>query len=134
MSSSVETRVDKTRLLYVDDEVDILRIVQKGLSNYGFSVDIVVDPLDVIGLDLSQYGMVVIDLRMPKMNGFELYDKIKSKIDLAKTKVCFFTAFTGYLHEYNQKFPKWDGCCFMTKPMSVKILANKLRELLNDDE
>jgi hypothetical protein len=71
---------------------------------------------------------------MPKINGFELYDKIKSKIDPAKTKVCFFTAFTSYLDEYNQKFPKWDSCCFMTKPMSVKILANKLRELLNDDE
>jgi len=128
--SELVTDKKLTRLLYVDDELDILRIVQKGLVGYGFSVDIAINPQDVLSLDLSQYDMIVLDLRMPKLDGFQLYDKIKSKINSAKTKVCFFTAFTSYQQEYNRKFPNWNGCCFMVKPMSVKILANNLRELL----
>jgi DNA-binding response OmpR family regulator len=68
---------------------------------------------------------------MPKINGFQLYDMIKTRINPSKIKVCFFTAYTSYLAEYNQRFPKWNGCYCMTKPMPVKELAERLRELLD---
>jgi len=131
-ASASLSKTTKIRLLYVDDEVDILHIVQKGLFNHGFAVDICANPEDVLRLNLSQYEMIVLDLRMPKLSGFELYEKIKSKIDPAKTKVCFFTAYTSYLDEYNRKFPNWKGCHFMTKPMSTKILAEKLHALMRE--
>jgi two-component system catabolic regulation response regulator CreB/two-component system response regulator ChvI len=120
-----------TRLLYVDDELDILNIVQKGLALYGFSVDISSDPREVLAKDdLSQYDLIVLDLRMPKMSGFDLYEELKPRIDRSKTKICFFTAFTSYLDEYHRRFPQWNGGCFMTKPVSMKLMAEKLRMLL----
>lgn len=119
-----------TRLLYVDDELDILNIVQQGLTRYGFSVDVAASVEEATEKDLSAYDLILLDLRMPKINGFQLYEMMKDKIDPSKTKVAFFTAFTSYLAEYNQKYPKWTGCCFMTKPMSTKDLASKLRDLL----
>lgn len=118
------------RLLYVDDEADTLQIVQKGLALYGFSVDIATNPEDVTLLDLNQYEMIVLDLRMPKINGFQLYELIKDKIEPIKTKVCFFTAYSAFREDYQKKFPDWNGC-FVIKPMSSKALASKLRELLN---
>lgn len=131
MSTAVTTGRKLTRLLYVDDEIDILNVVKKGLKNYGFSVDVAASAEQALAMDLRGYGMIVIDIRMPRMDGFQFYDAIKSRVDAAKTKVCFFTAFTSYQEEYQRRFPAWNGCCFITKPMSVRLLAEKLRELLD---
>lgn len=123
-------------MLFVDDEDDILRVVKKGLEKEGFYVDIAASAEEATTLleDIGKYDIVVIDIRMPKMNGFQLYDTIKSKIDDdKKIKVCFFTAFTNYFEEYQRRFPKWDGCCFLIKPMSVKLFAAKLRELISEE-
>ena len=128
MSTTAE--VKKTRLLYVDDEVDILHVVKRGLENEGFNVDVSASAEDAIRQDFSKYDIIVIDIRMPKINGFQFYEAIKNRIDVTKTKVCFFTAYATYEEEYQRRFPAWNGCCFMIKPMSVKIFAGKLRELL----
>ena len=128
--STVITGGKMTRLLYVDDELDILLVVKKGLENYGFSVDVATSAEVALLMDLPSYDMIIIDIRMPKINGFQFYDAIKNRINSGKTKVCFFTAFTTYQEEYQRRFPTWNGCYFITKPMSVKVLAEKLRELL----
>ncbi len=131
MSAAVTTGRKLARLLYVDDEVDILNVV-KVSKNHGFSVDVATSAEQALAMDLRSYDMIVIDIRMPRMDGFQFYDAIKSKVDdAAKTKVCFFTAFTSYPEEYQRRFPTWNGCCFITKPMSVRLLAEKLRELLD---
>jgi DNA-binding response OmpR family regulator len=120
------------RLLYVDDEPDILNVVQKGLQRHGFSVDIVSNPEEILAMkDLSEYDMIVLDLRMPNIDGFMLYSMIKDRISSSKTKMCFFTAFTSYLDTYNQMFPTWSGPCFLTKPMSIRQLADNLHKLLS---
>lgn len=121
----------KTKALFI---LGSIWIVQKGVALYGFSVDIVANPQEVLSMDISCYDMVILDIRMPQIDGFQLYETIKDKIRAKKTKVCFFTAFTGYQEMYNQKFPKWNGCCFMTKPMSTKILAERLHELLSKED
>src|SRR6187397_3039143 len=50
------------------------------------------------------YDLLVIDIKMPKMNGFELYKEIR-KID-DNVKVCFLTAFEIHYNEYRRTFPK----------------------------
>jgi CheY-like chemotaxis protein len=75
------------KLLIVDDELDITRILKKGLELLGaYSVDTFNDPLEALSnFDAGTYDMVILDIRMPKMNGFELCRKITQKD--AKTKV-----------------------------------------------
>ncbi len=82
----------KRRILVVDDESDITFTLKKGLENSGlFEVDVSNDPLEVLSnFKPGYYDFLLIDIRMPKIGGYELYDKIRD-ID-SKVKSCFITA------------------------------------------
>lgn len=77
-----------TKILIVDDDTDITLAFKKGLENDGFKVDVFNDPVEALSnFEASKYDLLLLDIRMPKMNGFELYkemDKIDNDI-----KVCF---------------------------------------------
>ena len=125
---------NKTRLLYVDDETDILHIVKKGLEMEGFEVDTARNAEEALQRDVSQYDMLVIDIRMPVMDGFQLYNMVRHKINPARTRVCFFTAFQTHLEEYSRRFPKWNGACFIVKPVTIRGFASQLRKILGSDK
>lgn len=81
-------------LLVVDDEPDITLAFSMGLEDSGFIVDAFNDPLSALESfkeEKKSYALALLDIKMPKMNGFELYKEIR-KID-DKVKVCFVTAF-----------------------------------------
>ena len=81
-------------LLVVDDEPDITLAFSMGLEDNGFTVDAFNDPLSALESfkeEKKSYALALLDVNMPKMNGFELYNEIR-KID-DKVKVCFVTAF-----------------------------------------
>jgi DNA-binding NtrC family response regulator len=82
----------KRRILAVDDDSDITLTVKVGLEDSGlFEVDTFNDPeLALSSFRPGLYDLVLVDMRMPKMFGHELYDKMK-KID-GKLKECFMTA------------------------------------------
>jgi CheY-like chemotaxis protein len=86
----------KTRILLVDDEHDITFGLRIGLENNGFVVDAFNDPQEALSnFKAGLYDLSLIDVKMPKMNGFELYRELE-KID-NKAKVCFITAFNSAL-------------------------------------
>jgi two-component system, OmpR family, response regulator ChvI len=82
-------------ILLVDDEPDITLGFSIGLEDAGFLVDAFNDPLLALQSfkqkHSSHYALVLIDIKMPKMNGFELYREIRKVND--KVRVCFVTAF-----------------------------------------
>ena len=87
------------RILVVDDEIDITTVYTVALQDNGFKVDAFNDPLQALSdFKSGIYSLVLIDYKMPKMNGFELYQEIR-KVD-TKVKVCFITAFDVYHEEY----------------------------------
>src|ERR687886_1499179 len=79
------------KILIVDDEPDITSSFDMILQMNGFEVDTYNDPLLALSnFKPNSYGLALLDIRMPKMNGFELYKKIK---DIDKNvEVCFITA------------------------------------------
>jgi DNA-binding response OmpR family regulator len=84
----------KRILLVVDDEPDITFAFSMGLEDNGFVVDAFNDPLLALEAFKEQkksYALALIDIKMPKMNGFELYKEIRKVND--KVTVCFATAF-----------------------------------------
>ena len=83
----------KRILLVVDDEPDITLAFSMGLEDSGFEVDAFNDPLLALEAfkEKKSYDLALIDVKMPKMNGFELYKEIRRVND--KVKVCFATAF-----------------------------------------
>ena len=89
----------KRKVLVVDDELDTAQTLRLILESSGFRVDIFTDPKEALGTFIpAYYDLAVIDVRMPGMNGFELYSDIKS-LDY-KINVLFLTALTD-LHDYD---------------------------------
>jgi DNA-binding response OmpR family regulator len=77
------------RVLLVDDELDIVYLVKVGLERNGFEVDSYVDPILALhNFKRGTYQLLILDIKMPKMNGLDFLDKIKKEDD--EIKVCFF--------------------------------------------
>ena len=77
----------KKRILLVDDEHDITVGLRIGLENNGFVVDAFNDPQEALSnFKAGLYDLLLIDVKMPKMNGFELYQDME-KIDINSRKL-----------------------------------------------
>ncbi|MFY9799211.1 MAG: response regulator [Candidatus Nitrosopolaris sp.] len=119
-----------TKILIVDDDTDITLAFKKGLENDGFKVDVFNDPVEALSnFEASKYDLLLLDIRMPKMNGFELYkemDKIDNDI-----KVCFITAFEVYYEALREVFPSLEVECFIRKPIEIGSLVKRIKNELN---
>jgi DNA-binding response OmpR family regulator len=117
----------KKRILIVDDDIDILTTYKKGLEDNGlFEVDAFADPEEALSnFKTGFYDCLIIDIRLPKMDGFELYDKMK-EID-NKVKVCFVTAYEVNYQALREVFPSPDLECFIQKPIEINELVVRIR-------
>jgi two-component system, OmpR family, response regulator ChvI len=116
----------KKRILLVDDEQDITFALSTGLEDKGFAVDAVNDPQEALSnFKAGLYDLLLIDVKMPKMNGFELYQEIE-KID-NKAKVCFITAFEVYYKSLRELFPTTKVDCYIKKPITTDDLVQRIK-------
>jgi len=116
------------RVLIVDDEPDLTSAMKIGLSDYDFYVDVANDPTVVLKNYVpGSYDLLILDIKMPKMNGFELYKQIH-KMD-GKVKVCYLTAFEVYYEEFKKAFPDIDITHFIRKPISMSDLVLQIKRL-----
>ena len=119
----------KGRILLVDDERDINTVVKKGLERVGYKVRAFNNPLDALSkFEAGSYDVALLDIRMPSMNGFELYKKLR-EID-SKIKVCFITAFEMYEEEFKKLFPSYEVRCFIKKPIGLTDLIVEIEKIL----
>ena len=119
----------KNRILVVDDEEDITLSLKVGLEDNGFEVDTYNDPIQVLSNFKScLYDLLLLDIKMPQMSGFELYKKMQ-QID-QKVRICFITAFELYYDDFKRIFPKINIKCFVRKPVSIDELSNIIKEEL----
>ncbi len=117
------------RILIVDDDPDITVTFKQGLETHGFQADVLNDPVKALdNFEASKYDLLLIDVRMPKMNGFELYKEME-KIDAVK--VCFITAFEVYYEALKEVFPNMEVECFIRKPIEIADLVKKINEELD---
>jgi response regulator RpfG family c-di-GMP phosphodiesterase len=126
-------RNSPVRIMLVDDEKDILSTVKRGLeSNNAFTVDTFSSGESALQALESHpenyYDLVITDIRMPKMNGFELYRRIKEKNH--SMKIAFITAFEINKEEFNKVMPSVNVIDFISKPLSVSSLITKLKSML----
>jgi DNA-binding response OmpR family regulator len=114
-------------VLIVDDEPDVKLALKIALEENGFEVDAFDDP--VIALDNFRkgvYDLLILDIKMPKMHGFELYREIR-KID-SQVKICFLTAGEMYYGAYADIFNENQ---FIRKPIENKELVNRVNEIID---
>jgi two-component system, OmpR family, response regulator ChvI len=117
----------KKRLLIVDDDVDITNSFSLALEDSGlFLVDTYNDPLVALSnYRPNSYDLLLLDIKMPEMNGFELYEQIK-KLD-NKAKACFISA--NDVPALGEQFPSLEKDCLIPKNIIQKpIEVSKLIE------
>lgn len=119
--------------MVVDDEKDILSILKSGLeSKGGFVVDTFSNGEAALQAILSKasgfYDLVLTDIRMPKMNGFELYRRIRDKN--ASIPIAFITAFEINEDEFSKVMPSIKVRDFIKKPIRIPDLIEKLNAIL----
>jgi DNA-binding response OmpR family regulator len=121
------------RILLVDDEPDITYTLEIVLEDNGFMVDSYTDPtLALSNFKPGLYDLLLLDIRMPKMNGFDLYQKMK-EID-SNVKICFLTASELFYEKYRKisAYPRVDKEKFIQKPLRTEELIRRLNEILLD--
>jgi DNA-binding response OmpR family regulator len=118
------------RIMIVEDDQDIAQTFAITLQDNGFAVDVFNDPLYALSnYKAGNYDLLLLDIRMPGMNGFELYEKIKHIDD--KAQVCFITARVDAIDEFRRLFPSLQEMdCFVRKPVDmdnlVKIVKSRV--------
>lgn len=111
-------------ILLLDDESDIATVLKQCLEKLDFQVSEFTDPLVALEhfqIDSKEYGLVISDLRMPAMNGYEFVKKVK-KIK-PEVKVFLMTAFEIDEAEFSKLLKSVKIDEFIQKPISFKDLA-----------
>ena len=72
---------------------------------------------------------MLIDIKMPKMNGFELYQNLRNMGNIPK--ICFITAFEEFNQEFKELFPNLkEKRCFLGKPIELQSLTRAVKSEL----
>jgi DNA-binding response OmpR family regulator len=121
----------RTRILIIDDESDITLAFRKALRDKGFEeLETVNDPILALkNFKAGSYDLLIIDIVMPEIDGFSLYEEIR-KID-NKVKVCFITAFEMNYQALRAVLPAAtttdDIGCFIRKPVDMDDLVKRIK-------
>lgn len=120
------------KILIVDDEPDVCTVLKKVLEHYGFNADSYDDPILALeNFKAGVYELLLLDIKMPEMDGFLLYQEMK-KID-NKIKVCFLTASEMYHEKFREKegFAALDKDLFLRKPIKNEELIKEIDRMIN---
>ncbi|MGC2572026.1 MAG: response regulator [Candidatus Nitrosopolaris sp.] len=129
--TTVQLEIGK-RILVVDDEPDVCFVLEMFLDENGFVVDSYQDPLLALKrFKADLYNLVMLDIRMPELNGFALYEEIR-RLD-KKVKVCFLTAGEMYYGVYSDIFSSLPANHFIKKPIDNEELMKRINEIIVDE-
>jgi CheY-like chemotaxis protein len=119
-------------ILVVDDEYDINLTLECILNQSGFKVYSFTDPLIALeSVRPGLYDLAILDVKMPVMNGFGLYNEIRKVDD--KIKVCFLTAATDVYYELFRKeaFAHFEENFIIRKPIENELLLEKIGSIMD---
>jgi CheY-like chemotaxis protein len=137
--------ISKYRVMVVDDNKDILRTLKLGLEDSGFLIEAYSEPLTVLSIFKTIYGnrdespnhmpydLLLIDVKMPELNGVELTKEIRklaTDANATPPPICFITAFDEYYEILKDLFPKNKhdtDICLIHKPIEIENLTTRLK-------
>jgi len=128
----VDNSEKRYRILLVDDEPAITQTFELGLTEFGFQVDSFNNPLSALAsYKPGKYDLLLFDIRMPIMSGFELYKEIRKSDE--RVKICFITAYEIDNNDFTKSFPTMTLRHFIKKPITLDKLAIELKKKISED-
>ena len=117
--------------MIVDDEPDVNAVLKKVLKQNGFDADAYDDPILALeNFKTCSYDLLLLDIIMPGMDGFHLYQEIK-KVD-NNVKVCFLTASEMYYERFRkEEFCGLDRDLFIRKPIENEDLVKQINKIVD---
>ncbi len=122
----------KTKILLVDDEKDIVEFLQYNLSQEGFTVITANDGLEALEKVSKKPDLIILDVMMPKMDGYETCRRIRAIDDYKNIPIIFLTAKSSELDEIHGLNLGADD--FIQKPISPKKLIARVKSNLRKQE
>ena len=124
----------KNSILLIDDEPDITFTIKSILEDNGFKVDSFTEPISALdNYQINYYDLVILDIKMPKMDGFQLYTKIREQDP--KTKICFLTASEIFYEKFRKARSEFGRIIgedyFIQKPITIDDLIKHLTRIMN---
>ena len=111
---------ENKKILLVDDEADIALALSLGLESNGFSVDTFTSSITALTNFKSDfYKLALLDIKIPEMDGIELYKKIRDKDK--KIKICFVSAY-----DVDYQMVKEYSTCIIKKPITLEDLLKRI--------
>ena len=135
MGSTENDAQSRTFILALDDDFDVISIFRLGLEKYGLKVFGFTDPLAALEhfkINRERYAIVVSDIRMPTMNGYEFVKKVK--VMKPEVKIFLMTAFEINDQEFSRALPSIKIDEFIQKPVSVAILAATIQKYISESK
>ncbi len=115
-------------ILVVDDEEDICAILKYNLENNGFKVVTAHSAEEALGLDLSSCRLVLLDVMMGEMSGFDMAERLKSNPDTASLPIIFVTA--KDTEDDTVAGLNLGADDYISKPFSVREVVSRVRAVL----
>jgi len=121
--------MDKKKILIVDDEPDILRLISLRLRKLGYDVLTAVDGKEALDAIRNENpDLVLLDLLIPFMNGAEVCEQIKNDKTLKHIPIILFTAHSDTMTA--EKAKKLGAEDYIVKPFVLEELTDKVEEIL----
>ena len=129
MQTAMKNADSKETILWVDDEEIVLKVWSLMLQKLGYTVLQArhgYEALEIFENNKNRISLVILDMRMPGMNGCEVYDRLKEI--QPETKIIIAS---GYIDQYSlEELSKRDFNGYIEKPFKLKELSDKIEEVL----
>ena len=126
----MKIKKNNTKILIVDDEDDITLSFKRILEIHGFEVDVFNDSMLALSkFKVNYYDIALLDIKMPNIDGFDLYKKIK-EMD-KNIKICFLTASEAYYQQFREKdYHELSRDLFIQKPIELEELLKRIADMM----
>jgi DNA-binding response OmpR family regulator len=120
--------MEKKRILVVDDEESLCEILKFNLENAGYAVDTVFSAEEALSIDLSVYQLLILDIMMQDISGFQLADIVKKNKNTSSVPIIFCTAKDS--EEDTVRGLNIGADDYILKPFSVKEVIARVEAVI----
>lgn len=118
----------RIKILVIDDEESICEILKYNLEKEGYEVDTAFSAEEALGRDLSGYSLMIVDIMMDRISGFDFAKRLKNNSSTEKVPIIFCSALNG--EDDTVMGLNIGGDDYITKPFAISEVIARVRAVL----